>query len=92
MSRFDYIRYDNASVAAQANLKAAFEDLETLVTQETTPGRAQALILTKLEEAYMWCGKAIRDDQVKRVGGSVELQEERGPAPVATQDAGEEHA
>lgn len=76
MSRFDYVKYDENSVIAQDNLKATFEALEVLVTRETTPGRAQALIFTKLEEAYMWCGKAIRDDQIKR-NGSAELQAER---------------
>lgn len=38
--------------------------------------RAKALALTKLEEVYMWIGKAIRDDQIER-NGSAELQEER---------------
>jgi len=38
--------------------------------------RAKALAITKLEEVYMWIGKAIRDDQIKR-NGSAELQEER---------------
>jgi len=36
--------------------------------------RAKALAITKLEEVYMWIGKAIRDDQIKR-NGSAELQE-----------------
>ena len=39
-------------------------------------GRAKSLALTKLEECYMWIGKAIRDAQMKRNGGA-ELQEER---------------
>jgi hypothetical protein len=38
--------------------------------------RAKALALTKLEEVYMWIGKAIRDDQLSR-NGTAELQEER---------------
>ena len=38
--------------------------------------RTVALALTKLEECYMWIGKAIRDDQIER-NGSAELQEER---------------
>ncbi len=34
-------------------------------------------IMTKLEEAYMCVGKAIRDDQIAR-NGSAPLQEARG--------------
>jgi hypothetical protein len=75
-SRFDYVKYDDNSNKAQANLKIEFEALEEIITQETTPGRAQSLIFTKLEEAYMWCGKAIRDDQIKR-NGSAPLEEGR---------------
>jgi hypothetical protein len=29
-------------------------------------GRAKSIILTKLEEAFMWMGKAVRDDQIER--------------------------
>lgn len=76
MGRFDYIKYDDNSMTAQANLKKKFEELEEEVTRETTTGRAQSLIFTKLEEAYMWCGKAIRDDQVKR-GAPIEANEAR---------------
>lgn len=34
------------------------------------------MAITKLEEFYMWVGKAIRDEQLLR-NGSAELQEER---------------
>lgn len=66
-SRFSYVKYDDASAAQQAELKAAFEAVEALVAK-LQPGRAQALVLTKLEEAYMWTGKAIRDAQCARLG------------------------
>ncbi len=33
--------------------------------------------LDRLEQAYMWCGKALRDEQIKRNGEAV-LQECRG--------------
>lgn len=75
-SRFDYVQYDENSQVAQVNLKSKFTELESVVLNETTPGRAQSLILTKLEEAYMWCGKAIRDDQINR-NRSAQLQEQR---------------
>ncbi len=41
----------------------------------TGPDIEQAL--ADIEEAYMWCGKAIRDDQIAR-NGTAELQENRG--------------
>lgn len=76
MSRFDYVKYDDASMIAQKELKALFEELVEAIENETCAGRPQALALTKLEEAYMWCGKAIRDDQIVRNGAAVP-QEER---------------
>lgn len=67
MSRFDYIAYDEIASHNQAVLKKAFIDLEVLVDHAIAePCRAKSLIMTKLEEAYMWCGKAIRDDQLRR--------------------------
>jgi len=73
--RFSYIKYDEQAMKEQQELKAAFEAVEKLVDQ-LAPGRAQSLVYTKLEEAYMWTGKAIRDFQIKR-NGSAEEQPER---------------
>lgn len=77
MSRFDYVKYDAQAELSQTELKAGIANVEALVERHL-PGqsRAKALILTKLEEAYMWMGKAIRDDQIAR-NGSAPLQEER---------------
>ncbi len=75
-SRFDYVKYDDKATTLQANFKAKFSELEELVTSNLSSIRAKALVLTKLEEAYMWVGKAIRDDQIER-NGPAELQEER---------------
>lgn len=77
MSRFDYVLYDEIAVRAQTDLKNRFEQLEATVASILRPGRAQSLVMTKIEEAYMWCGKAVRDDQIAR-NGSAELQEGRG--------------
>lgn len=73
-NRFDYVKYDEQAVKSQANFKTKFQDLEKDV-DALENGRAKSLILTKLEEAYMWVGKAIRDDQVAKRGG--DLQEGR---------------
>lgn len=75
MSRFDYVQYDELAATVQANLKEQFQSIEnTLCT--LADGRAKALALTKLEEAYMWAGKAIRDEQIAR-NGAAALQEHR---------------
>lgn len=75
MSRFDYVRYDERAQELQDRAKRLCTELEKLV-DELPPGRAQSLSLTKLEETYMWLGKSIRDDQIKR-NGSAPLMEER---------------
>ncbi len=66
MSRFDYVKYDEQSIKKQADLKALFEEVERLVEVSIPDGRAKSLVLTYLEIAYMWTGKAIRDEQVQR--------------------------
>lgn len=79
MSRFDYIKYDDDAVDMQKRAKTECTDVEDLITL-LNPGRAQSLALTKLEEVYMWIGKAIRDDQVSRAkaeGKGVALMENR---------------
>lgn len=76
MNRFDYVRYDGVAIAIQESFKRRVIDMEEGIEILLTSPRAKALALTKLEEVYMWIGKAIRDDQLKR-NGKVELQEER---------------
>lgn len=76
MSRFDYVQYDTQANVVQANFKTAFSIMEKQVNELLTSPRAKALVLSKLEEAYMWIGKAIRDDQIAR-GAPAPLQEER---------------
>lgn len=73
--RFSYIKYDEVAAENQALFKDQFEFLERNVQDNLKPGRAKALVLTKLEEAYMWVGKAIRDDQIERSGQCEELKE-----------------
>lgn len=75
MSRFDYVKYDEKAQGLQETIKARFLALESQI-QRLPEGRPKAVAFTKLEEAYMWVGKAIRDEQIVR-NGSAELQEER---------------
>lgn len=76
VGRFDYIAYDETAKEAQALFKSAFNKIAADVDFQLKSPRAKALVLTKLEEAYMWVGKAIRDDQAAR-GAPTPLQEQR---------------
>lgn len=77
MSRFDYVAYDQIAVEQQNALKKAVQELEYRIdaigkcldplVDRTFTGRAKALAITKLEEVYMWTGKAIRDEQLARI-------------------------
>jgi hypothetical protein len=77
MNRFDYVKYDENSLGFQDSFKKRVMELESDINDFLFSPRAKALALTKLEEVYMWIGKAIRDDQISR-NGIAELQEERG--------------
>lgn len=75
-SRFDYVAYDEGAQVDQACAKDQVGELERFINGRLNSPRAKALALTKLEEVYMWIGKAIRDDQITR-NGSAPLQESR---------------
>lgn len=77
MSRFDYVAYDEKAKKDQEKFKELVTEVESHVESRISCPRSKALVLTKLEEAYMWIGKGIRNDQIKR-NGSAPLQEERG--------------
>lgn len=65
MSRFDYIAFDDQKRAELAAFKCDVEFLEGRIEASLKSPRAKALALTKLEECFMWIGKALRDDQVE---------------------------
>jgi hypothetical protein len=89
MGRFDYVKYDEDAVEDSARFKNQCENLELdigLIGHSIDlDGKAQiaryrALALTALEEVFMWIGKALREDQIKRNvrdGVKTPLQEER---------------
>lgn len=63
---FDYVKYDDESITKQEAFKKLFEAIESLAENTLIDGRPKALLMTSLESAYMWTGKAIRDEQVAR--------------------------
>lgn len=66
MSRFDYVKYDEIAQNFQISAKAKCESLEEWINGDSKQSRYKSLALTALEECYMWIGKMIRDDQIKR--------------------------
>lgn len=64
--RFDYVKYDEEASKKQQAIKEKFQEIENLVEVSLLNGRAKSLVMTHLEEAYMWTGKAIRDEQIER--------------------------
>lgn len=83
-NRFDYVAYDSDAQAQQSAFKEMFSHLAQEV-EKFPPGRAQSLVLTKLEEAYMWVGKMVRDHQIAKTGHTP-LQEARGPQATPPPD------
>jgi len=76
MSRFDFVKYDEKAQLQQAKIKAAAEQLERVIDEHLMPGNQKQDALKALESCYMWCGKAIRDNQIMRNGGA-ESNEDR---------------
>lgn len=64
--RFSYVKYDEKATKASETFKSQFELLEQMAGDLLEPGREASLVLTKLEEAFMWVGKSIRNSQIKR--------------------------
>lgn len=80
--RFDYVRYDEIAQAKSAAIKAKAIELERAIEEafgacpvSIKVQRMRDKAIDALEESYMWCGKAIRNEQV--ISRTAELQEER---------------
>lgn len=63
---FSYVKYDQDSMNKQEAFKSMFEQVEAFTFANLKEGRARSLLLTYLEIAFMWTGKAIRDEQISR--------------------------
>lgn len=63
---FSYVKYDEHAKSQQEIAKVMMENLEDFISR-LGAGRPQSLAMTKLEECYMWIGKAIRDQQYRRL-------------------------
>jgi len=65
-NRFNYVKYDLESNEASHNFQSMVMDLEVGLEAILNPSRERALAITKLEECFMWIGKAIKVDQEAR--------------------------
>lgn len=63
--RFTYVDYDAHSMEKSLAIRDALREVEALLMR-LPESRPRSLALTKLEEALMWAGKAIRDEQLAR--------------------------
>lgn len=73
--RFDYVKYDPTAIGKQEAFKQMFEAIEKFALDALPESRPRALLMTALEEAYMWTGKAIRDEQIARLPASPHVPE-----------------
>lgn len=72
--RFDYVKYDQKATVQQNEFKHSFQELEALA-ETLKEGRAKSLVMTYLEIAYMWVGKALRDECIERNPETVDVPE-----------------
>lgn len=75
--RFTYVKYDEKAAAKQEHFKKLFEEIEEFADKNLGNSREKALLMTALEEAYMWTGKAIRNEVFERQG-KISHEPERG--------------
>ncbi len=75
-TRFDFVKYDAVSVETQQHFKRVYVSLANMI-EGMPDGRAKAIALTKLEESFMWVGKALADDQIKSDAASIDHLEKK---------------
>jgi hypothetical protein len=74
------VALDEAQIEFQTQITESLDDGSRpyeLAFEKTREACLTEDCFDKLEEAYMWCGKGLRDQQIER-NGSAPLQEERG--------------
>jgi hypothetical protein len=60
-TRFDYVKYDEETIKKQEILKQSVKNLEKLISDNLTiHSRESGFAIDKLEECWMWIGKALK--------------------------------
>lgn len=62
---FDYVKYDEKSQYLSDSLKSQVLCISAMINA-LPQSREKSLAMTKLEESFMWMGKAIRNEQVSK--------------------------
>jgi hypothetical protein len=70
IGRFDYVEFDDIAAVKQLRMRMTFEELVQSIERSLPDGRARALAITKIEEAFGWLSRAIRDEQLDRQHGA----------------------
>lgn len=66
---FAYVPFDETGVIEQEKLRYAFQAAERAIAdacEGPVMGVTSVIALERLQEAYLWGGKAIRDRQIQR--------------------------
>ncbi len=66
-TRFDYVEWDEKAQSLSDSLKSQCLCIEAMVNP-MADSREKSMTITKLEETFMWIGKAIRSDLIARKG------------------------
>lgn len=64
-TRFDYVAWDEKAQNLCDSLKSQCLCIEAMINP-MADSREKSMAITKLEETFMWIGKAIRSDLIKR--------------------------
>lgn len=64
--RFASVSFNESNAKLHRAFQFYFADLEEQIMLNIPAGQAQATALTKLQEAFMWVGKAMADAQITK--------------------------
>jgi hypothetical protein len=70
-SRFDYVPFNENTRAAQEEFKQRYVSIEVLIDRLPAM-KGKAFALQRLEESFMWVGKALRDIQLEMENANAE--------------------
>lgn len=62
----DYVVFDPASAQIQSDFKIRYDEILRML-KAMPQSREASLARNNLEQSYMWCGKAIKVEQEKRI-------------------------
>lgn len=68
-TRFDYVAWDDKAQNYCDALKSLCLTIEASINP-MIDSREKSMAITKLEETFMWIGKAIRSDLIKRTAAA----------------------